>query len=72
MNMGFYNFEELIVPLTELDHTVECFTRALALRDLETEEHARRIITLTLNLARAADVPLAELFIPCFALTLGV
>ena len=72
MNLGFYNFEELIIPLTEFDHTVECLTRALALRDLEMEEHACRVITLTLNLAHAAGVPPAELFIPSIALTLGV
>jgi HD-GYP domain-containing protein (c-di-GMP phosphodiesterase class II) len=54
-------FEKIALPPTELDHTVECLTRALALRDSETEEHARRVTALTLNLARAADVPPAEM-----------
>lgn len=60
--VGFWGvFEKNSTPSTELDHTVECLTRALSLRDLETEEHARRVTALTLNLARAADVPPAEL-----------
>jgi len=60
MNADFYDIEKFVMPPTELDHTVECLTRALALRDLETEEHARRVTALTLNLAHSADVPPAD------------
>jgi len=62
MFAGFYAaFEKIAAQSTELDHTVECLTRALALHDSDTEEHARRVTALTFNLARSADVPLAEL-----------
>ena len=56
-----YTLEEFAIPPLELDHMVECLTRATALRDSETEEHTRRVTTLTLRLARAMDVPSKDL-----------
>jgi len=61
MNISLLYTKEFTIPPTELDHTVECLMRALALRDMETEEHARRVTALTLNLAHAAGIPPAEL-----------
>lgn len=52
---------ELLDADSELDQMVKCLTRALALRDLETEEHTRRVTAMTLNLARATGIPKAKL-----------
>lgn len=39
----------------------ECLIHALALRDLETAEHTRRVTELTLNLARMMNIPEDEM-----------
>lgn len=52
---------EHLIGDTELDQVVECLTRALALRDSETEAHTRRVTAMTLNLARMVGVPDTEL-----------
>ncbi len=54
--------EESILALnTDLLHsydaTIEGWSRALDLRDHETEGHSRRVTEMTLRLARAADMP---------------
>lgn len=60
---------KLITIHSELDQMVQCLTRALALRDSETEEHTRRVTAMTLSLARAMDIPAAELvYIHCGAM----
>ena len=43
------------------DTYVECLIHALALRDLETAEHTRRVTDLTLNLARVLNISESEL-----------
>jgi HD-GYP domain-containing protein (c-di-GMP phosphodiesterase class II) len=43
------------------DTHINCLLRALALRDVETEEHTQRVTTLTLILAQLLDVPETEL-----------
>jgi len=43
------------------DAHVECLLRALALRNVETAEHTRRVAALTVNLAQALEVPESEL-----------
>lgn len=44
-----------------LDQMIECLTRVLALRDVETEQHTRRVTAMTLSLARAVGIPAHEL-----------
>ena len=39
------------------DAYAECLIRALALRDLETAEHTRRVTDLTLSMARMMNIP---------------
>jgi putative nucleotidyltransferase with HDIG domain len=46
---------------TDYDRTLEGWARALELRDSQTEDHSRRVINLTLRLARAYGVGEAEL-----------
>ena len=58
--------EESILALnTELLHaydaTIEGWSRALDLRDHETEGHSRRVTEMALRLARAVEIPDAEL-----------
>lgn len=43
------------------DTTIEGWSRALDLRDKETEGHSRRVTDLTLRLARAMDLPESDL-----------
>jgi putative nucleotidyltransferase with HDIG domain len=43
------------------DKTIEGWTRALYLRDHETEDHTRRVTEMTLNLARRMNIPDYEL-----------
>jgi PAS domain S-box-containing protein len=43
------------------DTTLEGWARALELRDKETEGHSRRVVTITLLLARAIDLPEDEI-----------
>lgn len=47
--------------LSDLEQTynemIECWTRAVDLRDQETQRHSQRVTVLTLELARAAGVP---------------
>ncbi|MCJ7625569.1 MAG: PAS domain S-box protein [Anaerolineaceae bacterium] len=43
------------------DSTLEGWAKALELRDQETEGHSRRVVTLTLKLARALDIREDEL-----------
>ncbi len=43
------------------DATIEGWSRALDLRDHETEGHSQRVMEMTLRLARALGVPAAEL-----------
>ena len=43
--------------MNQIDLHVESLARALALRDMETEEHSRRVATLTLDLARLYGIP---------------
>lgn len=60
---------EFINVVSDLDFIVECLTGFLALRDTETEAHTRRVTAITLNLARAINVPAAELlYIHCGAM----
>jgi putative nucleotidyltransferase with HDIG domain len=58
-------FEELQRSNVELsqayDNTLEGWSRALDLRDEETEGHSRRVTEMTLRLARAIGVPEAEM-----------
>ncbi|NOH04859.1 MAG: HD domain-containing protein [Chloroflexi bacterium] len=53
-------FEDLKRSHTELvlayDDTIEGWSRAMDLRDRETEGHTRRVTEMTLNLARLADI----------------
>jgi len=52
-----------------LDQMIECLTRVLVLRDLETEQHTRRVTVMTLSLARAAGIPCSEMiYIHCGAM----
>ena len=46
---------------SDVDQVVECLTRALALRDSDTEEHARRVTAMTLDLAQAVEFLPTEL-----------
>ena len=46
---------------TAYDKTIEGWSRALYLRDHETEDHTRRVTDLTLNLARRMGLPDSEL-----------
>ena len=43
------------------DATIEGWSRAMDLRDKETEGHTQRVTALTLDLARALDIPQAEM-----------
>ncbi len=43
------------------DATIEGWSRALEMRDLETEGHSQRVTEMTLELARAMNLPQAEL-----------
>jgi PAS domain S-box-containing protein len=43
------------------DQTIEGWSRALDLRDKETEGHSRRVTEMTVRLARAMDVPESEI-----------
>jgi len=58
-------FSELQRSNTEItsayDATIEGWSRALDLRDRETEGHTQRVIDLTLQLAQQIDVPRKEL-----------
>jgi putative nucleotidyltransferase with HDIG domain len=58
-------FEELQRSNTELsqayDNTLEGWSRALDLRDEETEGHSRRVTDMTMKLARQVGVPESEL-----------
>ncbi len=45
----------------DYDRTLQGWARALELRDWRTEDHSRRVIDLTLQLARACGVPEREL-----------
>jgi len=38
------------------DATLEGWTRALALKEEETEEHSKRVVTMTMQIARSMDV----------------
>ena len=44
------------------NHFVESLVRLLSLRDLETEEHAQRVSSMTLQLARAVNLPKVRLW----------
>jgi HD-GYP domain-containing protein (c-di-GMP phosphodiesterase class II) len=44
-----------------MDQMIECLTRVLALRDVETELHTRRVTAMTLSLARMVGIPAHEL-----------
>jgi len=71
MNMNYLSpmINKLMPRHSELDQMVECLTRALALRDSETEEHTRRVTLMTLSLARAMEIPHTELlYIHCGAM----
>lgn len=58
-------FKDLQRSNTELmlayDKTIDGWSRALDLRDKETEDHTRRVTELTLRLARRMNIPEAEL-----------
>ena len=58
-------FKELQISNIELnlayDATIEGLSRALDLRDKETEEHTRRVTDITLKLASALSVPETEM-----------
>jgi HD-GYP domain-containing protein (c-di-GMP phosphodiesterase class II) len=58
-------FKDLQWSNTELmlayDKTIEGWSRALDLRDRETEIHTRRVTNLTLRLARRMDIPETDL-----------
>jgi putative two-component system response regulator len=56
--LSFYDSLELEQVF---DTHIDCLLRALALRDVETEEHTRRVTSLTLNLAQLLDVSETEL-----------
>ena len=43
------------------DAHVESLVRVLALRDIETESHARRVATVVQELARIWGIPAAEI-----------
>jgi putative nucleotidyltransferase with HDIG domain len=52
----------LYVNITQAyDTTLEGWARALDLRDVETQDHTRRVIEMTLRMAREMHVPEADL-----------
>jgi putative nucleotidyltransferase with HDIG domain len=58
----FYNLERSNAELElAYDNTIEGWSRALDLRDRETEGHTQRVTEITLRLARQMGVPEAEL-----------
>jgi HD-GYP domain-containing protein (c-di-GMP phosphodiesterase class II) len=60
--MMFKNLQLSNVELTlAYDKTIDGWSRALDLRDKETEDHTRRVTELTLRLARQLDISDAEL-----------
>ncbi|GAB4467590.1 MAG: hypothetical protein Kow0070_30890 [Anaerolineales bacterium] len=56
-NLQRSNFELTLA----YDETIEGWSRALDLRDKETEGHTQRVTELTLKLAHAMSIPLADL-----------
>jgi len=55
------NLQQSNVELTlAYDKTIDGWSRALDLRDKETEEHTRRVTELTLRLAQKLEIPEAE------------
>jgi putative nucleotidyltransferase with HDIG domain len=58
-------FEKLRISNLELttayDATIEGWSKAMELRDQETEGHAERVVDITISLARAVGVPEASL-----------
>ncbi len=58
-------FENLQRTNTELtlayDATIEGWSRAMDLRDEETEGHTRRVVDMTIRMARAMDIPEREI-----------
>jgi len=61
MNTSISSFYNLFELEQVFDTHIDCLLRALALRDVETEEHTRRVTNLTLDLAHILDVPETEL-----------
>ena len=60
--MMFKDLQQSTVDLTlAYDKTIDGWSRALDLRDKETEDHTRRVTTLTLRLAQRMGIPDAEL-----------
>ncbi len=60
--MMFKDLQRSNVELTlAYDKTIDGWSRALNLRDKETEDHTRRVTGLTLRLARRMSIPEAEL-----------
>ncbi len=58
----FSNLQRANIELmSAYDTTIEGWSRALDLRDKETEGHSRRVTTMTLALAQAMGLPSAEL-----------
>jgi HD-GYP domain-containing protein (c-di-GMP phosphodiesterase class II) len=61
-SMLFKGLQHSNVELTlAYDKTIDGWSRALDLRDKETEDHTRRVTELTLHLARRMGIPDAEL-----------
>ena len=58
-------FEKLRISNLELttayDATIEGWSKAMELRDQETEGHAKRVVDITLSLARAVGIPEEEM-----------
>jgi HD-GYP domain-containing protein (c-di-GMP phosphodiesterase class II) len=60
--MMFKDLQHSNIELTlAYDKTIDGWSRALDLRDKETEDHTRRVTELTLRLAQRMDIPEAEL-----------
>jgi len=60
--MMFKNLQRSNAELTlAYDKTIDGWSRALDLRDKETEDHTRRVTELTLRLAQRMDIPDAEM-----------
>ncbi|MBC7361736.1 MAG: GAF domain-containing protein [Candidatus Aminicenantes bacterium] len=58
----FYNLERANAELIQAyDSTIEGWSRALDLRDRETEGHSQRVTEITLRIAREMDLPENEL-----------
>ncbi len=58
----FKDVQQSNIDLTfAYDKTIDGWSRALDLRDKETEDHTRRVTELTLRLAQRMDIPDAEL-----------